>query len=489
MRSLELAAALGQEVSQEEWHLLCQRLGIELPQSMTEALLSSQLIRKDPAAPSSWSFAHSMLHEYLCEQAKKEDRWHHYHAEIAAWLDAHPVHKTIKERLARHLMMANQWHEALTPLSSIMEKKLLVQDLATCQIVLDAYKHCVEELQLPVSHSLYIQGLAYEAYLARNLGERATAQQLIERAYQLVRQHPSKSVEAFILKTLSRLQDDRGDQVRAAQFAGEAAEIQRKLGNQYEYAMALIGQAQAMAFMGKRSEAYTIAQQAIRTLRTLNEPTGLTIAYYVISLIVLLDGAREEAEGHLEKVLHMARQQGNRMQEAGAENLLGNIDMERQRYTSAREHFERARELFRPCGESVKLVADLNVVTIDVLCEQNMDRLADTIQYLIRRIQKLEISRYYGIAHMDMLFIQTSKQNWSAWEESFAMLVTWFQVEQSSTAEGLILKKTGCNLLELGHLERARKVFQIALSVWQHLDREREIEETKSLIDRCRLFL
>lgn len=489
LRSLELAAALGQEISQEEWHLLCQRLGIELPHSMTEALLSSQLILQDPAAPSSWSFAHSMLHEYLCEHAKHQGRWQHYHAEIASWLDAHPVHKTIKERLARHLIMAHQWHEALSPLSSVIEKKLLFQDLETCQIVLDAYQHCVEQCQLPTSHPLHIQGIAYEAYLSRNLGERARAQQLIERAYQLVRKHPNKPVEALILKILSRLHDDRGDQARAAQLAGEVAEIQRKLGNQYEYAMALVGQAQAMGFLGKRNEADALVHQAIRTLRPLNEPTGLTIAYYVVSLIALLDGSREEAEGHLDKVLHMARQQGNRMQEANAENLLGNIDMERQRYNDAREHFERARELFRPCGESVKLVADLNVATIDVLCEHDIDALADSVTHISKRIKQLEISRLYGVAYMDMLHIHTHREQWSGWEETFALLVTWFKVDQTSTIEGQILKKIGVKLLDLGHLERARKVFQLALSVWQHLDREREIEETKSLIDRCRLFL
>ncbi len=490
-QALQLAAALGQDISPLEWRSLTARLELSVPPQLFDTLATSQLIKQDTTTQNAWSFAHSLLHEHLVAKSKQQHRWTSYHLTIAQWLTEQGEHfdNPQHERISRHFMLAERWEEATAPLSEAINKRLIFHDLDTSRLLIDAYKLCVEHMHVEETHPLHVKGIAYEAYLARNLGERARAQTLIEDAYNKIQVSGDKNVLALILKTLSRLYEDTGDMERSARLASDTAAIQKELGNTYDYAMAVVGQAQALGLMGNYEEANTLVMQAIDILKKLDRPTGLTIAYYIVALVDLINGKKQTTAENLYRVLDMSRQQGNRMQEGNAENLLGHLEMERKNYSKAHHHFERARDLFRPCGEMLTIIAEVNILTIDVIEAQDPSQLIVRLKDLKYQATKRDQSRLFGVLYMNEIYLHTKLQQWAEWDDAYTHLITWFQSTQSSPIEATILKRTGEILLDLGHLERARKILLVALASWQNLHDDTEIASVKDLIDRCRLFL
>lgn len=114
---LRLAAALGTLVVDEEWEAVCRlggQLGVspvvdweDLPgldpplAALRETLVEARLALR--RGPSSWSFAHAMLREALEPRAQD-------HRVCAKALQGED------ERVARHLLAARDWQEALPPL-------------------------------------------------------------------------------------------------------------------------------------------------------------------------------------------------------------------------------------------------------------------------------------------------------------------------------------------------------------------------------------
>ena len=119
-RLLQLAAALGQAISAEEWRRAAEQLGLEVSAGLVDALLKGGLARAGQG--SDWTFAHGLLRDSLERDARASRHWPTLNAACARALEAlygegaHRRGTGVEERCAGHLIEAGHLQLALRPL-------------------------------------------------------------------------------------------------------------------------------------------------------------------------------------------------------------------------------------------------------------------------------------------------------------------------------------------------------------------------------------
>ncbi len=269
----------------------------------------------------------------------------------------------------------------------------------------------------------------------------------------------------------------------------ECAQMYKALGEEREYARALTGQAQALIFAHKRDETLALLKDAIAQLKRIDDTTGVLIAHYILSIYYTVCDDIESAHKTLVYVVNLARQEGNRMQEGNAENAIGNLLLKEHKFEKARAHFERAAKLFRPCGDVFRLVAELNMSYLDIFQDRDPIEGLENIRAIATRLRTLQFGRFYTFMYTVQLYFEGINSNWREWDEVYLEVVSDYKPEQQDQTVFKTLTRMGEHLLEVGHLERARKVLTLALSGWRHIEDEAQSQRTCDLIDRCRLFL
>ena len=122
-RCLEVAAALGHEVTAAQWERACGYAGLEIPAGLEAAMLEARLA---VAAPAGLSFSHSMLRESLERRARAAGRWPSAHRACArALAELHPDDPEAAESIAVHWERAGEAARALEPLARATRHALL----------------------------------------------------------------------------------------------------------------------------------------------------------------------------------------------------------------------------------------------------------------------------------------------------------------------------------------------------------------------------
>lgn len=126
-RALEIAAALGFEVDEQEWFSACERASIALPlEALVEELVEQGLASR---LPMGWSFSHEMLRESLERTAVDHGRWVDHHLACVAMLEERSQEPGIQVRVGRHYLLARDVEGALPSLIAGAEEYLRHGDL------------------------------------------------------------------------------------------------------------------------------------------------------------------------------------------------------------------------------------------------------------------------------------------------------------------------------------------------------------------------
>jgi len=109
--ALELAAALGFEVYDEEWEAVCQMAGLKIDSSLVSQLVKRSLVTRTETG---WRFHHISLRHTLETMAKDAGRWTRHNQLCARVLSrGHTDRVDIAERLGRYLISGGESAEAL----------------------------------------------------------------------------------------------------------------------------------------------------------------------------------------------------------------------------------------------------------------------------------------------------------------------------------------------------------------------------------------
>lgn len=130
-RALQVAAALGEEVVDEEWRTTCHRLGLAVADDLVEQLLQQGLVETSlpregaSLTPLTWSFVHGLLRSSLERQARELGRWEEINRACAEILLHLPPSSGWRnsERRALHLLAAGEDEAALHPLAEAAQSR------------------------------------------------------------------------------------------------------------------------------------------------------------------------------------------------------------------------------------------------------------------------------------------------------------------------------------------------------------------------------
>lgn len=161
---LELAAALGHEFAESELTLACIEAGLELTSEVLVLLQRRGLL---VATEQGWAFSHAMFRDSLMRLARRGGRWADFNAACARMLDHAQPQGSEQVRLARYLMHAERYDEALTPLMASIHTYLDTSAFQRAEALLQTYDEAIGHLGLPDDDPRTLEGWLAWAQLYR----------------------------------------------------------------------------------------------------------------------------------------------------------------------------------------------------------------------------------------------------------------------------------------------------------------------------------
>ena len=112
--SLEIAAALGTDVSFDEWVGVCDAAHVKFDLAIVDALIEKRLVIEGRER---WSFAHPGVRESLKREAEDAGRWKRWKSACAEYLHACGATRVeVLNRLGQYCLEAERFGEAIEPL-------------------------------------------------------------------------------------------------------------------------------------------------------------------------------------------------------------------------------------------------------------------------------------------------------------------------------------------------------------------------------------
>ncbi len=172
--AIELAAALGRNVSSDEWDDLCRRRGLERPSSLADDLMSRGLATQ---VDRDWAFAHGLLVESIERISESADRLADHHRLCAEMLEARYRERRsdIARRLARHWRFAGEPEHALEPLLERAEAHFRHGELDLRRELLRLREELLDEMGADESDRRRLENELHLAHCTFSAGRRDEA--------------------------------------------------------------------------------------------------------------------------------------------------------------------------------------------------------------------------------------------------------------------------------------------------------------------------
>jgi tetratricopeptide (TPR) repeat protein len=374
--ALEVAAALGHVLDEEEWRAVCRRRGLEPPRQLGRALQRARLAwprHGDHAY--GWGFVHSMLRESLLRTAREAGRSSDHHRACAEELAARDGGGDHHERIAEHWLGAGERGAALRPLLVAAELHSKRGDFDRALAIDDRRSRLVEELGLPPSDPRSLLGECRRIRTMCIRGDYDTAKEGIQRVTEAARELDDAATLAELRWTqgvYARHDDDPEGGVRwvedalarfaelgdtwgvarchkklgelsriagklddAARHYGTAMEVFEGLGDPYEIAWSAMGLCATERQRGDLDAAVRWAQRGLTTFERIGGHLGIGHALNELGEIARYRGDFDTATKRYRRVLDVWGAQPHRdldlIRYNLARALLGRGDVEEAR--------------------------------------------------------------------------------------------------------------------------------------------------------------
>lgn len=392
---LELASALGQDFAFEEWFDLAQILGKTIDLDFVEGLeVDGLLIFEQDRV----SFAHSLLRESLERHAREQMRWESYHDVIVRYLDSRRYLERTNSgdvaRLAEHMILANQFEQALPVLRQAMRQTLLQGHVERAQKLLTRYEQvierCGEERSSTIHHrieSRLLQGILHNLQ-GDSSKAHACASQVMQDAH--LEGLTELWSEAALMLAITSLQ--LGDMEQAELLMEvlerrlamlERSSMQHKV-LQAWYHMSRARQFQYHGQLDASEEAFKLLLQC---LPELDFPGALmSICFNGLGDIYRSRGQHDRATQFTREALAFATRHDNPMLMADCYNDLSELERQTGDMSAARQHVNKAIALYESMGADQSLRAHRNLGYL-ALAERLFDEAYTIFQAIFEHLQ------------------------------------------------------------------------------------------------------
>ena len=466
--ALELAAALGQQVTEQEWTALCAGHGVPAPRELVD-LLVQQGLALWRSSEGSWAFAHGMLREAVEERARAGGRRPAHHRACADLLEA--TAGADPERLAAHLVAAGEQEEALVPLRAAILARAQAGDSRIAAGLTEEYRRALDWLGCGPDDPRVLWTRLRRVTTERAGGDFPRSVQLAEG---LVRDaeragYPLVAADARFeagqaLWHATQL-PEAAVEVQRALCAAEAADDVRRIAR-FSFALGEIRWRQ-----GRCKEADMLVRRGLAIYEDLDDPHGRARCYMVLGTIARMMGLFEESTQSSKKALALTDEHGYRGIAVRAWNILGEVHRVNLRYTEAADCYQKALELIRALGSPFGLAPAMNLGL--VLAEMGDFAEARTrLDAVLDRGTRLGMEGCRISALVSLLLCDAGERAWHLWDEHMALsrhLLQRTGYLESDCPRSLHI--AGQHAVEAGQIDRARGAWTLAFEQWVALER------------------
>ncbi len=368
--ALEIAAALGTEVTNAEWHQT-----VDDPQGLfgdrfqggrrTRQLLLDRLLTERLATPvgssargsdGRWAFVHSMLKEALERSAREAGRWAAHNVAAATMIMArYDVRRFAPlslpaERLGRHLLEAGQVQTAIQPLLGGVQQRLLTMGPNAALSLLDTTTRAMLEVGLPQTDKRWARVWTLSARIHIERADYALAERFHMRVLQNAEANGWRGAELYALHGEVRRLLAQGRTKTAEQTLSTLLERATQAEKPRPQGLARLGLGRLHLQRGEADQALLELQTAIPLLAS--DPIEQAEAR--LELARARRAAGHEAVAEYELAIRTLSDLGLGRRVAVAHAELGRLLVQRGRPEAALQHLDIAATRFESLGDPIE---------------------------------------------------------------------------------------------------------------------------------------
>ena len=480
--ALELAAALGHAVEQDEWEALCEIAGEAIPDGLIGAMIKANLATREE---NGWQFAHNKILNVLVASAKFHSRWASHHAHAARMVhERYSYHeRSIPMRHAEHLMAAHAWEAALDALVSALYMAVDFGHYEQIDPIIGAYEQCMQELELPEEHPFRIRHWCLSSARMRLEGLHDEAHEILDEAISIASQHDWPGELALAMRFKGLLLAAQGSHSNAVELFEQAIELFEQT-EQMEYlARTIAALGQCLSWLSRAREAADMHLRALEIFEAIGNEALIGRSHELLIASMYDIGEDERALAHAEAALDSARKQGNTRLEAATRNELGILHRQRGDLELAREEFHESARLYEPLSEVNFMVVHHNMGVV-ALMKQDWVMARGHLEPSYERLMELEQRWIMPEIIASMICLTAAEHDWERWRSYLDVLDEVSNVETTSPVVAKMMMRSAELALAADEHSHARHCLYIALSHYQRLGSTLHVTEIQDILDK-----
>ncbi len=478
--ALEIAAALGREVDQEEWSAACGSFGVDVPPGLVEALLEGHLAEPRPGG---WTFCHGMMRESIQHDAVAAGRWPAVNQACARALQGALDRRGTAERVGRHLVEAGQHEASVDPLMEGVRESLGASEYRNASDLLDLGTASLRAMDLEESDPRWGRGWIARVRTHIGLGEFEAAARLAARTAETARLHRWRDVYAKALRWQGVTLHKRGELGLAETVLYRAQMESARTGDHKEEAQCLLYLATIARMLGDPERGIENAEQALRAFREIDDAMGTAQALSELGNVALASGDLDTARRQLREGLEQFERIGYPYGIAATRNSLGDILRRLGELHEAKAEYLGAQEICERIGSAERIVplANLGLIQLEQL---EFEGAEETFRTCLRIVEGEGRRIFQAHFHAALLACAAGQEDWDSWDLHVSLTESLI-AETGARDPDLAgaVQQAGDLADRAGEVKRARRGLRLALAQWRALGAGEEETQILRRID------
>ncbi|MSQ00755.1 MAG: hypothetical protein EXR71_02555 [Myxococcales bacterium] len=321
--AVELMAVLGDPVDESDWLAACAEAGLGPAIELVERLETEGLLVR-VLGDTAWSFVHAMFREAMVRRAARGGRLDGAHRACAAMLLRRNV-RADSERIGRHLGAAGDLGGSLAPLAIAIDERIIARELPAAAELLELRGDALARIGVAMDDARHAEQRFLHALHAQLAGQLQRAEGLLAALISDAGTHGWTGVQARALWLRGRISRRRGDFLASADSFVDAALHAASTGDQRTLGRVHADLGDVLSEAGEWEASRRAFDTALPIFHALDDALGLGEVHMGHALLALRARSAADAEGHLLAALSCYRGTGNRIGQARALNLRGDV--------------------------------------------------------------------------------------------------------------------------------------------------------------------
>ena len=473
---IELAAALGREVDQGEWHDLVAGAGRQMPPGFDDELIERGLAYR---TEDGWAFAHGLLVDSIERRSRQGGRWCQHHRQCAEMLQKRYREQPRQSawRRAGHWIEAQQWEQALDPLLEATMRWYELGEMRQFQQSLALHRQILDRLGLD---RMAPQRLENEQLAVKTLFYERKFNEGIDRLKGVLRGCRKLGDDRLALRAhevLAGFYIAIGRFERAQQELQLALEFAADLGDEYWQGKVLYRQVEALLELGALSKAAQYNRRARVHFRNSESVYEMLQCEMQRGWLQLARDQHERGRKTLERALSQATQRGFRYLESQSLPGLGDIARFSGEFDEARRFYEQSHrlnlELGDVHGEAISL---FNLAQVE-LAQGHFERGRDYFERGQARVRPDAADKYASFYDCVNLVLNCGRRDWEQVRSILEKYGDGWPKSRSAWKDHAGLLEIAAGYSEdAGQPDCAHPLWKLAAEVWTKLGNDEAAE-------------